>query len=54
MKKKYKSNSLEKILCYEKLQKFEQHFELVSRIVNLNLLTRKSTHKNNTEVAQIF
>jgi hypothetical protein len=49
-----KSNSLEKILCYEKLQKFEQHFELVSRIVNLNLLTRKSTHKNNTEVAQIF
>jgi hypothetical protein len=27
-----------KKLCYEKLPKFEQHFELVSRIVKLNLL----------------
>jgi hypothetical protein len=41
-----KSNFLEKKLCYEKLRKFEQHFELVSRIVKLNLLTRKSTDKN--------
>jgi hypothetical protein len=39
---------LEKILCYEKLSKFEQHFELVFRIVKLNLLTRKSTDKNTT------
>jgi hypothetical protein len=44
----------EKKNCYEKLPKFEQHFELVSRIVKLNLLTRKSTDKNNMEVAQIF
>jgi hypothetical protein len=51
---KKKSNFLEKNLCYEKLPKFEQHFELVSRIVKLNLLTRKSTYKNNMEVAQIF
>jgi hypothetical protein len=29
MKKKNKSNFLEKNLCYEKLPKFEQHFELV-------------------------
>jgi hypothetical protein len=36
------------MLCYEKLPKFEQHFELVSRIVKLNLLTRKSTDKNTT------
>jgi hypothetical protein len=36
------------------MPKFEQHFELVSRIVKLNLLTRKSTDKNNMEVAQIF
>jgi hypothetical protein len=43
-----KSNFLEKKLCYEKLPKFEQHFELVSRIVKLNLLTRKSTDKNTT------
>jgi hypothetical protein len=35
-------------LCYEKLPKFEQHFELVSRIVKLNLLKRKSTDKNTT------
>jgi hypothetical protein len=41
-------NFLEKNLCYEKLPKFEQHFELVSRIVKLNLLTRKSTDKNTT------
>jgi hypothetical protein len=53
MKKKNRSNFLEN-LCYEKLTKFEQHFELVSRIVKLNLLTRKSTGKNNMEVAQIF
>jgi hypothetical protein len=36
------------MLCYEKLPKFEQHFELVSRIVKLNHLTRKSTDKNTT------
>jgi hypothetical protein len=40
---KKKSNFSEKILCYEKLPKFEQHFELVSRIVTLNLLTSHST-----------
>jgi hypothetical protein len=45
MKKKV-CNFLEQILCYEKLTKFEQHFELVSRILKLNLLTRKSTDKN--------
>jgi hypothetical protein len=39
---------------YEKLPKFEQHFEWVSRIFKLNLLTRKSTDKNNMKVAQIF
>jgi hypothetical protein len=38
MKKKKKSNFLEKKLRYEKLPKFEQHFELVYRIVKLNLL----------------
>jgi hypothetical protein len=43
-----KSNFLEKNLCYEKLPKFEQHFELVSRIVKLNLLTCKSTDKYTT------
>jgi hypothetical protein len=48
MKKKKKNNFSEKNLCYEKLPKFEQHFELVSRIVTLNLLTRKSTDKNTT------
>jgi hypothetical protein len=42
------------MLCYEKLSKSEQHFELVSRIVTLNLLTRKSTEKHNVEVTQIF
>jgi hypothetical protein len=46
MKKKNKINFPEKILCDEKLPKFEQHFKLVSRIVTLNLLTRKSTDKN--------
>jgi hypothetical protein len=46
MKKKNKSNFPEKNVCYEKLSKFEQHFKLVSRIVTLNLLTRKSTDKN--------
>jgi hypothetical protein len=45
---KKKSNFLEKNLCYEKLPKFEQHFDLVSHIVKLNLLTRKSTDKNTT------
>jgi hypothetical protein len=39
---------LEKILCYEKLPKFEQYFELVSHVVKLNLLTRKTTDKNTT------
>jgi hypothetical protein len=48
---KKKRNFLEKNLCYEKLPKFEQHFELVHGIVKLNLLTRKSTDKNNMEVA---
>jgi hypothetical protein len=48
---KKKRNFLEKNLCYEKLPKFEQHFELVYGIVKLNLLTRKSTDKNNMEVA---
>jgi hypothetical protein len=43
---KKKSTFSETNLCYEKLPKFEQHFELVSRIVTLNLLTRKSTDKN--------
>jgi hypothetical protein len=33
---------------YEKLQKFEENFELVSRNVKLNILTRKSTDKNTT------
>jgi hypothetical protein len=46
--KKNLSNFLEKMLCYEKLPKFEQHFDLVSHIVKLNLLTRKSTDKNTT------
>jgi hypothetical protein len=46
--KKNKSNFPEKNLFYEKLSKFEQHFELVSRIVTLNLLTRKLTDKNTT------
>jgi hypothetical protein len=48
MKKKIKAIFLEKNLCYEKLPKFEQHFELISRIVKLNLLTRKSTDKYTT------
>jgi hypothetical protein len=48
MKKKNKSNFLEKNLCYEKLPKFEQHFELVSRIAKFNFLTRKSTDKCTT------
>jgi hypothetical protein len=46
--KKKRNNFLEKIVCYEKLPKFEQHFELVSRIVKLNFFTRKSTDKNTT------
>jgi hypothetical protein len=37
-----------KKLCYETLLKFEPYFELVSRIVKLNLLTRKTTDKNTT------
>jgi hypothetical protein len=49
-----RSNFLEKNVCYEKLPKFEQYFELVSRIVKLNLLTRKTTDKNNMEIAQIL
>jgi hypothetical protein len=36
MKKKNKSSFPEKNLCYEKLPKFEQHFELVSRIVTFS------------------
>jgi hypothetical protein len=54
MKKKIKVFFFEKHLYCEKLTKFEQHFELVSRIVKLNPLTRKSTDKNNMKVAQIF
>jgi hypothetical protein len=50
--KKNKSNCLENNLCYKKLPKFEQHFELVSHIVKLNLLTHKSIDKNTTK-AQI-
>jgi hypothetical protein len=46
IKKKIKVIFQKKILCHEKLPKFEQHFKLVSRIVTLNLLTRKSTDKN--------
>jgi hypothetical protein len=42
------------MLCYKKLSKFEQYFELVSRIVKLKILTRKTTDKNNMEVAQTF
>jgi hypothetical protein len=34
--------------CYKKLSKFEQYFELVSRIVKLKILTRKTTDKNTT------
>jgi hypothetical protein len=34
-----------KKLCYKKLSKFEQYFELVSRIVKLKILTRKTTDK---------
>jgi hypothetical protein len=43
-----KSYFLEKIACYKKLSKFEQYFELVSRIVKLKILTRKTTDKNTT------
>jgi hypothetical protein len=44
-----KSYFLEKKkLCYKKLSKFEQDFELVSRIVTLKILTRKTTDKNTT------
>jgi hypothetical protein len=42
------SNKKVIFLCYEKLPRFEQYFELVSRIVKLNLLKRKSTDKNTT------
>jgi hypothetical protein len=48
MKKKIKVIFQKKKICYEKLPKFEQHFELVSRIVTLNLLTRNSADKNTT------
>jgi hypothetical protein len=37
-----------KKICYKKLSKFEQYFELVSRIVKLKILTRKTTDKNTT------
>jgi hypothetical protein len=37
-----------KKICYKKLSKFEQYFELVSRIVKLKMLTRKTTDKNTT------
>jgi hypothetical protein len=37
-----------KKFCYKKLSKFEQYFELVSRIVKLKILTRKTTDKNTT------
>jgi hypothetical protein len=43
-----KSYFLEKKMCYKKLSKFEQYFELVSRIVKLKILTRKTTDKNTT------
>jgi hypothetical protein len=44
-----KSYFLEKnCTCYKKLSKFEQYFELVSRIVKLKILTRKTTDKNTT------
>jgi hypothetical protein len=43
-----KNDFLEKKLCYEKLPKFEHYFELVYRIVKLNLLTPKITDKNTT------
>jgi hypothetical protein len=49
-----KSYFLEKKNCYKKMSKFEQYFELVSRIVKLKILTRKTTDKNNMEVAQTF
>jgi hypothetical protein len=41
-------NFSEKKLCYEKVPKFEQHFELVPGIVTLILLTRKSIDNNTT------
>jgi hypothetical protein len=43
-----KSYFLKKFLCYKKLSKFEQYFELVSRIVKLKILTRKTIDKNTT------
>jgi hypothetical protein len=54
MKKKIKVIFQKKNLFYEKLPKFEQHFELVSRIVTLNLLTRKLTDKTQRGKTQIF
>jgi hypothetical protein len=54
-----KSNFLEKILGYEKLPKFEQHFELVSRIVTLkkhNVEKRKFSNylfQQNNSVAMV-
>jgi hypothetical protein len=44
--KKNKSNFLEKILCYEKLPKFEQHFELVSHVVNQPTKTQHGSSAN--------
>jgi hypothetical protein len=43
-----KSYFLEKKNCYKKLSKFEQYFELISRIVKLKILTRKTTNKKTT------
>jgi hypothetical protein len=43
-----------KIICFKKLSKFEQYFKLVSRVVKLKILTRKTTDKNNMEAAQTF
>jgi hypothetical protein len=37
--KNEKSIFLENFLCYDKFPKFEQYFELVSRIVKLNLFS---------------
>jgi hypothetical protein len=50
-----KSYFLEKKLCYEKLLKFEQYFELVSRIVKLNLLTpTKTQHGSSANFSIIY
>jgi hypothetical protein len=46
--KNEKSYFVEKNFVIKKLSKFEQYFELVSRIVKLKILTRKTTDKNTT------